>query len=343
MSIRQNGNQLLLVPPPNKIECGEGGMVLPGNPSVTGLGNFKDSFVKIIRDEIGTFTRSSEADAKICFCPPEKSPANFKDYALKDEGYVLSIDPGSVSIYASTEAGFLYGAMTLRQLIRQFGTRIPCMNIADSPILAHRGVQLSFPQGHMSYRHSFMRNLVPELARWKINALYLYLESYFDFPSLPHTAGPGAMTSDEALDLDKLCKSYSITLIPILNFMGHAGEILSLQKYCHLKEYQPDKDPRTMNGFNLCASSPEVRKLVDTMLGDILKCFSSEVIHIGGDEVSILGQCPRCAKARKDKTNFEFYSEYFGRIRDVAVKNGRKIGIWGDMLLHNCNPAKTDV
>lgn len=335
--------KLLIIPPPKKIKLENGFLSIPKNPGIAGLNCFKEHFEEILCNEIGEFTRKKEIEAKIIFCSPENSPAELRAFALKDEGYVLTVDSSATKIYAQSEVGFLYGIMTLRQLIRQFGSRIPCMRIGDAPNLAHRGVQLSFAQGHTSYRHSFMQHLVPELARWKINALYLYLESYFDFPSLPHTAGPGAMTAEEAVDLDMLCKSYGITLIPELNLMGHSGEILSLQKYSHLKEHFPKDDPRTLDCSSLCPSSTEVKKLVDTMLQDVFKCFSSELIHVGGDEVAILGQCPKCSKAKKGKTNFEFYSEYFGRIRDLASKNGRKIGIWSDMILDNCNPPKTEV
>ncbi|MEN8256162.1 MAG: family 20 glycosylhydrolase, partial [Verrucomicrobiota bacterium] len=224
----------------------------------------------------------------------------------------------------------------------QFGREIPCMVIGDSPKVPHRGVQFQFPQGHAEYRPALMKHFVSEVARWKINAIYLYLESYFDFPSLPNTAGPGAMTAKDAAELDALCKSYNIMLIPQLNLMGHSGEIFALQKYAHMAEYPADKDPRTLRAGVFCQSSPDARKLAETMLQDMMDCFSSEVIHVGGDEVGLIGKCPACQKAHKGKTAFEIYSGYYSHLRDVAVRNGRKVGLWHDMVLHHCFPVETE-
>ena len=334
---------MLLVPAPRRIEFTGGTLDIPVMPGVSPGASPHRGFEKIIRREIGHFTVARNGKPDVALQPAEASPPGLRKWALLDEGYALVVDAGGVTIHAATQAGFLYGIMTLRQLLCQFGNRVPCLGIGDAPVLKHRGVQLSFPQGHTAYRHSYMQHLVPELARWKINALYLYLESYFDFPSLPHTAGPGAMTAQEALELDELCRAYHIDLIPQLNLMAHSGELLALQKYSHLKEYVPGKDPRLAAGFNLCASSPEVRQLVDTMLEDVFACFSSDTVHVGGDEVSILGQCPICKKASKGKTPFEFYGDYFGRIRDIALGNGKRIGIWGDMLLHHGHALSADV
>lgn len=242
-------------------------------------------------------------------------------------------------IWASSPAGHLYGAMTLKQLRRQFGRRVPCLRIGDAPVLAHRGVQLCFPQGHTAYRPEYMQYLVPKLALWKINALYLYLESYFAFPSLPHMAGPGAMTPAHARTLDRLCREYNIQLIPMLNVLGHSGEILALQKYARLMEYDSSKDYRVLGGANLCATSPAVRRLVDGMLGDLMDSFSADVIHVGGDEVSHLGDCPRCAPKMAKLTKPQLYLQYFGRIKQLLTRHGRRMGIWGDMLLNHFEEA----
>ena len=105
----------------------------------------------------------------------------------KDTVLVISAD--GVKVFAAASAGRLYGAFTLSQLLRQFGRRLPGMRIGDAPKLAHRGCN-SIRQGRTAYRRDYMHYVVPQLARWKINAIYLYLETFFQFPSL--TAGKGA-------------------------------------------------------------------------------------------------------------------------------------------------------
>ena len=195
---------------------------------------------RTFRLELSAVKETEAGAATVRLLSPETAPKGAKRSTANPEGYALCIDRHGICIWASTGAGHLYGVMTLRQLMRQYGHRLPQMLISDEPVFSHRGVQLSFPQGHTVYRRSYMKNLIPNLALWKINALYLYMESYFDFPSLPHMAGPGAMTPADAKALDKLCAAYNIKVIPMLNTLAHCGELLATQRYQHLSEYDPD-------------------------------------------------------------------------------------------------------
>jgi hypothetical protein len=331
--------EFLVLPVPARVALDGRGITLPEAPALALTGKQGASGDRVVLREAGNARRVAEVDrAQIRFLPADDAPADLRTWARQPEGYALVVDETGVRIWASQPAGRLYGAVTLRQLRRQCGRRLPGLRIGDAPKLAHRGVQLSFPQGHTAYRHAFMRDLVPELARWKINALYLYLESYFDFPSLPHMAGPGAMTPQEARDLDELCRSYGIALIPQLNVMAHSGELLSLQKYAHLAEHAPGQDHRMVSGFNLCATSPEVKRLVRGMLEDMFDAFSADLIHVGGDEVSVLGECPNCLKRKGKLDKLGLYLHYFDDIQKIARRRGRRIGIWGDMLLHYARP-----
>ncbi len=265
---------------------------------------------------------------------PGSAPAELRSLAARNEGYGMRIAKDGIRIWASTREGHFYGLVTLGQLINQFGHSIPCTTIGDAPALARRGVQLCFPQGHTCYRRNYMARLVPQLAQWKINELYLYLESYFDFPSLPHMAGPGAMTPSDARALEALCAKHNIKLIPMLNTLGHCGEILATQRYQHLSEFDADsQDGRLVRPFNLCANSMETHRLVEGMLNDLCDCFSADVIHIGGDEVSAIGKCPRCRAKGKLQDPLRLYLEYFNRVCRMLEKRGRKGGLWGDMLL----------
>ncbi len=280
---------------------------------------------------------SDPGRAQIRLLPVENLPARLARWARQPEGYALIINANYVNICASQPAGHLYGLITLRQLLRQFGPILPALEIADAPVFSRRGAMITFPQGHTAYRPRYMADLVRQLANWKTNELYLYLETYFEFPSIPHQAGPGAMTAEDARHLDKLCQAYNIRLIPQLNLLGHSGEILALHKYQHLMEYGPNEDPRTVRGSNLCASSKETQRFVDLMLRDIFVCFSADIVHVGGDEVSNLGECPRCAATLKKQTKFQLYLTYFDRVRKIALRHGKKIGLWGDMLLQHRN------
>lgn len=323
----------LLLPVPAQMRITEGVLKLPAR--LTAQSRQVGPLLKTAAREVGAKWVSSSRAGQVAFLPAGEAPAALREWARKPEGYALVADANGVRIFAANPAGHLYGAITLKQLMRQYGLELPCLEIGDAPVLPHRGAALSFPQGHTEYRRAYMRHLVPKLALWKINALYLYLETYFDFPSLPHFAGPGAMTAADARELDALCKAYNIRLIPMLNTLGHCGEILGTQRYHGLIEHASDAHPGSATNYDLCACNPETHALVDTLLGDIMDCFSSDIIHVGGDEVVNMGTCDRCAPVLAERGKPGLYLDHFGRIRDVAAARGRKIGIWGDMLLHH--------
>ncbi|WP_409342263.1 family 20 glycosylhydrolase [Paenibacillus sp. MBLB4367] len=268
--------------------------------------------------------------------------SGLRRFAEAPEGYVLAIGTEGIDLWASAPAGYLYGAMTLKQLKRQFGSELPCLRIGDAPTMAHRGMQIALAQGMTEYRKDYMEHLVQVLAGWKMNALYLYMETFFDFPSEPHLGGPGAMTADDARSLDSLCQAYHIKLIPQLNLLAHCGELLSLQKYHHLSECGSDKDFRTASPYTMCASSPEVLALSDRLLGDILDCFSADIVCVGGDEVESLGECPRCKPKLEEKGKIGIYVDHFSRIKSIVNARGRQIGIWGDMLIGHFAKSTAD-
>jgi hypothetical protein len=329
---------MLLLPPPRTVVRRAGVCRLPGSP-VVGFEHESASDPlrrTILRELGGTEGRAEKAVVSfgsVASAPMQSLSDDLRNFAVAPGGYALQVAEDGIAVGAATPAGMLYGAMTLSQLIREYGRTIPCLLIGDAPVLARRGVQLPFVQGHTAYRADYLRHLVPQLARWKINELYLYLESYFDFPSLPHMAGPGAMTLDNARSLDALCREYNIALIPMLNTLAHCGELLSAQRYNHLAEYPEGADRRVVRPFNLCASNPETHRVIDGMLDDLLGSFSASTIHVGGDEVSCLGECPRCRE--RGRGPFELYVEYYGRILARLSEAGRRGGIWGDMLLQH--------
>lgn len=267
--------------------------------------------------------------------PSRLAPGELLQWAEHPEGYGLVIGARGIDIFASTDSGYLYAAMTIKQLQAEFRSEIPGMSIGDAPDMKRRGTMLTFAQGHTEYRETYMEHLIPRLAEWKINELYVYLETYFQFPSFPSLGGKGAMTPADVRKLEKLCQEYGIKLIPQLNVLGHCGLLLSLQKYHHLGEYEPDVDFRTERAENLCACSPEAWDLTRTILSDIINCFDSEVIHVGGDEVSRLGVCSRCLSTPTQRGKLGIYLDYFQKIQTLLLSKDRKMGIWGDMLLHH--------
>ena len=263
--------------------------------------------------------------------------AEYNDYFTDPEGYVLHIAEDSVTIAASAPAGALYGAITLELMIRQYGEAVPCGIIADKPCWKHRGVQISYAQANVAYKDAYLRHFIRSMAELKVNTVYLYLEWRYQFPSIPETHNPDYLSPEQAKALQSYARTYNVSIVPSLNVIGHTSDFLAMQSFHELGEYDPAKtDKRVGSSSALCTSNPRMRKLVESMLSDIMDVFDCEIIHVGGDEVEALGICEHCKALYGDKPAGEIYIDYMCWVRDILRARGRRMGIWSDMLLGFC-------
>lgn len=253
------------------------------------------------------------------------------------EGYILTISQEGVTIAASAPAGALYGAITLELMARQYGEALPCSVIADKPYWRHRGAQICYAQINVAYKDDYFRHFIRSMAELKINTIYLYIEWRYQFPSIPETHNPDYISPAQAVEIQKFAKAHNITVIPALNVIGHTDDFLALQAFRDLGEYDPAKaDVRVFSSNALCTSNPRMRKLVESMLSDIMDVFDCDLIHVGGDEVSAIGLCDSCKAMYGDVPKWKIYIDYMCWVRDILKKRGRRMGIWGDMLLGFC-------
>jgi len=258
----------------------------------------------------------------------------YRDCFEDEEGYVLTVGADGAVICASAPAGALYGATTLELMVRQYGEKLPCGVIADKPCWRSRGAQISYAQANVGYHDGYLRHFIRAMAEMKINTVYLYLEWRYQFPSIPETHNPNYISPEQAREIQKYAKKYNVTVTPALNVLGHTGDFLAMQSFHDLGEYDPDvTDSRVGSSSALCTTSPRMRRLIETMLSEIMDAFDCEIIHVGGDEVEALGKCEHCREIYGDKPAGEIYIDYFCWVRDILKARGCRMGIWGDMLL----------
>ena len=294
-----------------------------------------------ITEQQGTFTgvpRCDETggvyDGIRDYFPDGDVPIRFINTPVSGEAYTLRISENGAEIAAAGEAGHFYGAMTLCQLVRQFGKELPCLTIEDVPVTAHRGVQICCGQVHVEYRKEWLFRYIRMMAEMKINTIYLYFEWDFAYACLPHPNGGSFIGPKEAKEICGYAKRYNVTIVPAVNLMGHSGAFLAAQKYHHLQEYDAaTQTQRTSLTDALCPSSPETKKLLEKFIDELCDCFDSPVIHVGGDEVSTVGVCPVCSERKKSGGRMRIYLEHFLYINDLLAARGRKMGIWGDQIL----------
>jgi hypothetical protein len=154
------------------------------------------------------------------------------------------------------------------------------------------------------------------------DAIGLYLEHRFAYPSAPWAHGKGALTPDDVAWMRR--EFPEIRLIPFVNLLGHMEGFLYTERGKRFAEER-------FKGLQACPSNPEFVRFANELLDDVLAAFDDEIVHIGGDETAQLGTCPACASHSKP----DLYVKHFAPMCERVTKAGRRPAIWGDMLLEH--------
>jgi len=162
------------------------------------------------------------------------------------------------------------------------------------------------------------------------NAIGLYMEHRFAYPSTPWAHGRGCVTPEMVQVLQD--EFSDIQIIPFINLLGHFEGLLYTEAGHGLAEGR-------FRGMQACPSKPEFFDLANRIVDDTLAIFKSDIIHIGGDETWQLGKCPTCSarvKAYEETPGVDgkaqIYGEHFGVIARRVADAGRRPAVWGDMF-----------
>lgn len=169
------------------------------------------------------------------------------------------------------------------------------------------------------------------------NAIGLYLEHRFAYPSTPWSHGVGCVTPEMILTLQDEYRD--IQIVPFINLLGHFEGMIYTE---HGKRYREE----TFKGLQACPSMPEFVELCDRLIEDTVSIFKSDLIHIGGDETQQLGACSLCSPRLDDAADpFKnggdpdgkavIYGEHFGPLARKVLELGRRPAVWGDMFLEH--------
>jgi hypothetical protein len=199
-----------------------------------------------------------------------------------------------------------------------------------------RGVMLDMAR--TTQRKDYYRNLLPYLARWGYNTVFLHFTDdegcALKFRSHPEVSAPFSFSIKEMKDFIRRAKRYNLELIPEIESLGHTKYITSLKKYKHLGEKQAGSD------FNaICPTRGESKIIISDLIKETVELFPSKYIHAGLDETSF-GACPSCRKALKTKKHWEIFADYICWLNSLITSNGKKMIMWGDYLISS--PKITD-
>lgn len=256
---------------------------------------------------------------------------------LGQQAYTLDISPGGIHIKALTPAGIFLGVMTLAQLLRQYGDRLPLVHIADQPDFARRGVMLDISRDKVPTMQTLFE-LVDLLAGLKLNELQLYTEHTFAYRAHPEVwANASPLTGEEIMQLDAYCRARHIDLVPNQNSFGHMRRWLTLDAYRHLAEAPNGCDTRWGHfdePFTLNPLDPGAIKLVEEMLDEVSPHFSSSRLNVGCDEMVDLGE--GASKEMVEELGVgRVYLDFLLKIHKRVEAHGKTMQFWGDIIMEH--------
>lgn len=244
---------------------------------------------------------------------------------MKEEGYCLGVDGKGIVVAASSPAGLLYGAMTLRQMLLagEAGRPLPAVRIHDWPAMKMRGVHDEISYGQVSTMENF-KDILRFLAQYKLNTYMIYLEDMFRFSKYPSIGvGRGALTREQVDELEAFAKPYNVEIIPVFETLGNQGALLMLDEIRPFAEYP---------GAHSFSVSEETYRFLGDCLDELCAVFDSRYFNAGLDESWDLGFGKTREPVRRDGRG-RVHAEHYKRIREMLASRGKTMMMYADIVL----------
>jgi hypothetical protein len=246
------------------------------------------------------------------------------DAAMRDEGYVLALEPHEAFVVAFTGSGIFYGVQTLKQLLPLPGAKrvLPTGTVRDWPAMKYRGIDDDLSRGPLPTLE-FQKHQIRVFAAFKINIYSPYFEHTLLYPNQPLAAPPGgALTPAEAAELVAYARRYHVAIVPEQEAFGHLHQVLKYDLYQDAAE--------TPHGHVLAPGQPGTLPLIKDWFTQVAEEFPSPFLHIGADETFDLGVgCTRPQVLAKGYG--PVYVEFLKRIHDELAPLHRRLLFWGDI------------
>jgi hypothetical protein len=176
------------------------------------------------------------------------------------------------------------------------------------------------------------------LARQGINVIVLEVDYNFAFKSHPELRrGSDPITRDGARRFAELCRKLGIRLIPEFQSVGHQswkGETFPLLTVYPKFDLTPGAFPNNEGIY--CREwdvlNPDVWKVVFKLMDEIIDAFRADAMHVGMDEVFLLGS--EQSPSTKGKHPGALFARAVNEIHQHLVRKRRlEMLMWGDRLI----------
>lgn len=183
-----------------------------------------------------------------------------------------------------------------------------------------------------------LSNKIEGLSELGINTIFLEVDYHFDFQSHPELRQTeDVITRSVAQKFAKICNSYGIEIVPQFQSLGHQSwaentwKLLTVYPELDLTPGAfPNNDSIYCREWDVM--NPKVNEIVFPLIDEIIDAFNAKGVHLGMDEVFLLGH-PKSPSTKGMDPAFLFgktvraFHEYFSK------EKGKQLYIWGDRLI----------
>ncbi|MEX0744281.1 MAG: glycoside hydrolase family 20 zincin-like fold domain-containing protein [Phycisphaeraceae bacterium] len=245
------------------------------------------------------------------------------------ESYAIEVTPRGVLLVGRDEAGLFYAVQTFGQILqlrRRGGRSVPAMTIRDWPAMRWRAVMIDV--GRQVERVDHLDHMIRELAGYRKNMFVLYFEDKFRWRSRPKLAHPLGYTPDQFRQLAETATDHHVQFVPAMASLGHCEGLLRHPSLARLRAEGAI--------YQLSLRHRGTRKLLRDLYGELLPLYAGRFFHVNCDESPLLGgpPQPRAAAKRYFRESLRLFREHLLFLHDLCAEQGKRIMMWGDMLLH---------
>ncbi len=181
---------------------------------------------------------------------------------------------------------------------------------------------------------------IPVLAEMGINKIILEVDYHFTFESHPELRQTDStITVEGAQYLTNVCKENSIDIIPLFQCVGHqswAGDTWKLLEVYPEFDLTPNAFPNNEGIYcrEWDVTNPKVLETVLPLIDEIIDAFDAKALHVGMDEVFLLGSEHSPSTFGQDPA--VLYAKAVNDLYNHLVKEkGVEMLMWGDRLIDN--------
>ena len=174
---------------------------------------------------------------------------------------------------------------------------------------------------------SRMKKMIKNLSEIGYDTVFYNIEHAFKIPNHPKIGSEAdGYTIKEFKELDVYAKENLIEIIPLIQSFGHMFHILKYPEYENICESEKK--------WSLSIND-ETYKFISDLYKAASEAFSSEYIHIGGDEVYDMALGKSKYLLARDLTKDDIFLNHILKLKEIANSFDKNIILWGDMVENN--------